>query len=80
MSNQGAVSQPQESEGEGEEARAAAFEEYCAAVEGSAAWGGQLELTALSAALQRHIAVYSIGMPRVDMGLHFRGVRRRCLH
>ncbi|KAK9908505.1 hypothetical protein WJX75_008830 [Coccomyxa subellipsoidea] len=51
----------------------AAFEAYCMAVENSAAWGGQLELGALAQALRRHIAVYSVGMPRVDMGLEFKG-------
>ncbi len=51
----------------------AAFEAYCVAVENSAAWGGQLELGALAQALQRHIAVYSVGMPRVDMGAEFKG-------
>jgi OTU domain-containing protein 6 len=45
------------------------------AVENSAAWGGQLELGALAQALRRHIAVYSVGMPRVDMGLEFKGAR-----
>ncbi|EIE21449.1 cysteine proteinase [Coccomyxa subellipsoidea C-169] len=50
----------------------AAFEAYCVAVENSAAWGGQLELGALAQALQRHIAVYSVGMPRVDMGAEFK--------
>ncbi|BDA44675.1 Deubiquitinase OTUD6B [Coccomyxa sp. Obi] len=51
----------------------AAFEAYCCAVENSAAWGGQLELRALAQALRRHIAVYSVGMPRVDMGPEFQG-------
>ena len=57
----------------GEGSPEAAFEAYCCAVENSAAWGGQLELRALAQALRRHIAVYSVGMPRVDMGTEFQG-------
>ncbi|CAL5229542.1 g12889 [Coccomyxa viridis] len=53
---------------EGSEAR---FEEYCKEVEKSAAWGGQLELEALSRAYERHITVYSVGMPPVEMGKEF---------
>ena len=55
---------------EGSEAR---FEEYCEEVEKSAAWGGQLELEALSRAYRRHITVYSVGMPPVEMGKEFGG-------
>ena len=54
----------------GTEAR---FEDYCDEVEKSAAWGGQLELEALSRAYQRHITVYSVGMPPVEMGKDFGG-------
>ncbi|CAL8469587.1 g9128 [Coccomyxa elongata] len=61
------------SQEDGEEGPEAAFEAYCCAVESSAAWGGQLELRALAQALRRHIAVYSVGMPRVDMGPEFQG-------
>ncbi len=63
----------QEDGEEGEGGPEAAFEAYCCAVENSAAWGGQLELRALAQALRRHIAVYSVGMPRVDMGPEFQG-------
>ena len=55
---------------EGSEAR---FEAYCEEVEKSAAWGGQLELEALSRAYERHITVYSVGMPPVEMGKEFGG-------
>ncbi|CAK0784589.1 hypothetical protein CVIRNUC_007793 [Coccomyxa viridis] len=51
----------------------ARFEEYCSEVEKSSAWGGQLELEALSRAYQRRITVYSVGMPPVDMGPEFKG-------
>ena len=62
--------QATDSDAEGSEAR---FEEYCSEVEKSAAWGGQLELEALSRAYQRHITVYSVGMPPVEMGTDFGG-------
>lgn len=55
---------------EGSEAR---FEAYCEEVEKSAAWGGQLELEALSKAYERHITVFSVGMPPVEMGKEFGG-------
>ena len=42
-------------------------------MEKSAAWGGQLELEALSRAYERHITVYSVGMPPVEMGKEFGG-------
>lgn len=44
------------------------YEQYCRAVAETAAWGGQVELGALAALLQRRITVYSVGMPAVDMG------------
>lgn len=49
------------------------FEKYCAEVEGSAAWGGQVELGALANALERHIAVFSTDLGCLDMGEQFRG-------
>lgn len=55
-----------ELEGEG------GFESYCAEVEGSAAWGGQLELGALAHALRRRITVYSAHLPTVEMGQEYR--------
>ena len=54
----------------------ATFADYCDEVEKSAAWGGQLELQALAGAYERHITVYSVGMPPVEMGKEFEGVRR----
>ncbi|KAK8809235.1 hypothetical protein WA171_000819 [Blastocystis sp. BT1] len=44
------------------------FEDYCNKVENSNEWGGQLELRALSIALQRPIHVYSADSPVVIMG------------
>jgi len=49
------------------------FEEFCHEVEATASWGGQVELGALANALQRHIAVYSTDLGKLDMGLEFAG-------
>ena len=48
-----------------------AWEKYCADVEDSATWGGQMELGALAKALGRCIKVYSAHMPVVVMGEEF---------
>jgi OTU domain-containing protein 6 len=47
-----------------------AFEEYCRKVESDvdAEWGGQLEVTALAAALHTQIAIYSADSPVLVMG------------
>ncbi len=44
------------------------FERYCQSVEGTAAWGGQLELRALAHVLRRRICVFSAHLPTVEMG------------
>jgi OTU domain-containing protein 6 len=49
------------------------FEAYCAEVEGSAAWGGQVEIQALSAALRAHVQVFAVGMPALEVGEEFEG-------
>ncbi|KAK9809985.1 hypothetical protein WJX72_003005 [[Myrmecia] bisecta] len=49
------------------------FQKYCREVEDTAAWGGQVELGALAHSLQRHIIVYSVGLPAVDMGIEYKG-------
>ncbi|XP_010523994.2 PREDICTED: OTU domain-containing protein 6B [Tarenaya hassleriana] len=54
----------EESEGSVEEQ----FEKYCRDVESTAAWGGQLELGALTHCLRKHIMVYSGSFPEVEMG------------
>jgi len=46
----------------------AAFAAYCDKVEGTAEWGGQLELQALAHALQRCIRVHSANVPDVQFG------------
>lgn len=45
-----------------------AFEAYCNEVDSTAAWGGHVEIQALSAALHAHIQVYSVGMPVLNVG------------
>ncbi|EFJ17779.1 hypothetical protein SELMODRAFT_233669 [Selaginella moellendorffii] len=47
------------------------LEDYCREIESTAAWGGQLELEALSHALQKHIFVFSAEMAIVEMGSGF---------
>ncbi|EFJ17778.1 hypothetical protein SELMODRAFT_5172, partial [Selaginella moellendorffii] len=47
------------------------LEDYCREIESTAAWGGQLELEALSHALQKHIFVFSAEMAIVEMGSEF---------
>ena len=44
------------------------FVSYCNDVEGTAAWGGDMELNALSQALQRHFVVHCAGLPPVEFG------------
>ncbi|KAG6542239.1 hypothetical protein Mapa_016367 [Marchantia paleacea] len=48
------------------------FERYCGEVESTAAWGGQLELGALSHAMKKHIVVYSAALPDVEMGKEYK--------
>ena len=49
------------------------FQRYCRDVEGTAAWGGDLELNALSRALKRHFVVHSAGLPAVELGTEHKG-------
>ncbi len=49
-----------------------AFEMYCSEVENTAAWGGHVEIEALSRALKSHIQVFSAGMSAVDVGQEFK--------
>ena len=44
------------------------LEEYCDEMENTAAWGGDIELKALSTALKRSITVYCAGMPPTVFG------------
>ncbi|CAA7030482.1 unnamed protein product [Microthlaspi erraticum] len=48
------------------------FEKYCREVETTAAWGGQLELGALTHCLRKHIMVYSGSFPDVEMGKEYK--------
>ncbi|KAI3524308.1 hypothetical protein L1887_02961 [Cichorium endivia] len=48
------------------------FESYCNEVESTAAWGGQLELGALTHCLKKHIIIYSGSFPDVEMGKEYK--------
>ncbi|KAF8089407.1 hypothetical protein N665_0506s0013 [Sinapis alba] len=48
------------------------FEIYCRQVESTAAWGGQLELGALTHCLRKHIIVFSGSFPDVEMGKEYK--------
>ncbi|OEL33404.1 OTU domain-containing protein 6B [Dichanthelium oligosanthes] len=48
------------------------FERYCQEIESTAAWGGQLELGALTHCLKKHIVVYSGSLPDVEMGKEYK--------
>ncbi|CAI0406977.1 unnamed protein product [Linum tenue] len=48
------------------------FESYCEEVESTAAWGGQLELGALTHCLKRPIMIYSGSFPDVEMGQEYK--------
>ncbi|KAJ8467234.1 hypothetical protein OPV22_029786 [Ensete ventricosum] len=48
------------------------FEKYCEEVESTAAWGGQLELGALTHCLKKHIIIYSGSFPDVEMGKEYK--------
>ncbi|KAG9451304.1 hypothetical protein H6P81_011269 [Aristolochia fimbriata] len=47
------------------------FENYCREVESTAAWGGQLELGALTHCLKKHIVIFSGSFPDVEMGKEY---------
>jgi OTU domain-containing protein 6 len=47
------------------------FEVYCHKIEATAAWGGHVEIQALSQALKAHVRVYSVGLPVLDIGTEY---------
>ncbi|XP_073273536.1 OVARIAN TUMOR DOMAIN-containing deubiquitinating enzyme 5-like [Primulina huaijiensis] len=47
------------------------FEKYCRDIESTAAWGGQLELGALTHCLKKPIMIYSGSFPDVEMGKEY---------
>jgi OTU domain-containing protein 6 len=55
-----------------------AFEAYCERVENTAAWGGHLELEALSKALHVRIKVHGANMETIDVGSEFERVLDVC--
>lgn len=50
-----------------------AYESYCREIETTAAWGGHVEIQALSKILKAHIRVFSAEMPVLDVGEEFKG-------
>ncbi|CAK7348248.1 unnamed protein product [Dovyalis caffra] len=54
------------------------FENYCKDVESTTAWGGQLELGALTHCLRRHIKVFSGSFPDVEMGKEYKSDGGAC--
>ena len=48
------------------------YEAYCREIESTAAWGGHIELQALSKCLGMPIEVYSVGIPVVELGKEFK--------
>ncbi|PIN16987.1 OTU (ovarian tumor)-like cysteine protease [Handroanthus impetiginosus] len=59
-------------DGESEESLTERFENYCKEVESTAAWGGQLELGALTHCLKKHIKIFSGSFPDVEMGKEYK--------
>lgn len=49
------------------------FEAYCVEVESTAAWGGHVEIQALSRALKAHVQVFSVGMGVLEVGEEHKG-------
>lgn len=58
-------------EGESDDSLVQRFEKYCREVESTAAWGGQLELGALTHCLRKHIMIFSGSFPDVEMGKEY---------
>ena len=59
-------------DGDSDDSLAARFENYCKEVESTAAWGGQLELGALTHCLKKPIKIYSGSFPDVEMGKEYK--------
>lgn len=59
-------------EGESDDSLVQRFENYCREVESTAAWGGQLELGALTHCLKKQIIVFSGSFPDVEMGKEYK--------
>lgn len=59
-------------DGDSDDSLAERFENYCKEVESTAAWGGQLELGALTHCLKKPIKVYSGSFPDVEMGKEYK--------
>ncbi|CAB4269077.1 unnamed protein product [Prunus armeniaca] len=62
-------------DGDSGDSLAERFENYCKEVESTAAWGGQLELGALTHCLKKCIMIYSGSFPDVEMGKEYKSDR-----
>ncbi|KAK4484993.1 hypothetical protein RD792_007600 [Penstemon davidsonii] len=59
-------------DGESEDSLTERFEKYCKEIESTAAWGGHLELGALTHCLKKHIMIFSGSFPDVEMGKEYK--------
>ncbi|KAK8639561.1 hypothetical protein V6N13_137936 [Hibiscus sabdariffa] len=59
-------------DGDSDDSLAERFENYCKKVESTAAWGGQLELEALTHCLRKHIMIFSGSFPNMEMGNEYK--------
>ncbi|KAK2994571.1 hypothetical protein RJ640_012738 [Escallonia rubra] len=59
-------------EGDSDDSPSERFENYCREVESTAAWGGQLELGALTHCLKKRIKIFSGSFPDVEMGKEYK--------
>lgn len=48
------------------------FKNYCKEIESTAAWGGEVELRALTHCLRNHIMIYSGSFPDVEIGKEYK--------
>lgn len=55
-----------------EQSQGERFENYCKEVESTAAWGGEVELRALTHCLRKHLMIYSGSFPDVEMGKEYK--------
>ncbi|KAL3814521.1 hypothetical protein ACJIZ3_015789 [Penstemon smallii] len=59
-------------DGESEDSLTERFENHCKEIESTAAWGGQLELGALTHCLKKPIMIFSGSFPDVEMGKEYK--------
>ncbi|XVF21902.1 hypothetical protein REPUB_Repub12eG0129100 [Reevesia pubescens] len=59
-------------DGDSDGSLAERFENYCKELESTAAWGGHLEVGALTHCLRKHIMIFSGSFPDVEMGKEYK--------